>query len=102
MGTSAATGLRFQLLGPLEALRDGEPIPLGGERQRGLLALLLLPANELVTTEHLAALLFGDDASDASTSAVRVAVSRLRRLLDDETVGTRPGGYVVNVDATQL
>src|SRR5436305_1866720 len=54
METSAATRLRFRLLGPLEVLRDGEPIALGGERQRGLLALLLIHANELMTTERLA------------------------------------------------
>ena len=102
METRARTGLRFRLLGPLEVLRDGEPLPLGGERQRGLLALLLLHANELVTTEHLAEQLFGADASEASIRAVRVAVSRLRRLLDDETVATGPGGYLLRADPDQL
>ena len=102
MATRARTGLRFRLLGPLEVLRDGEPLPLGGERQRGLLALLLLHANELVTTEHLAEQLFGADASEASIRAVRVAVSRLRRLLDDETVATGPGGYLLRADPDQL
>jgi DNA-binding SARP family transcriptional activator/glutamine cyclotransferase len=101
MATSSTTRLRFRLLGPLEVLRDGEPLPLGGERQRGLLALLLLHANELVTTEHLAEQLFVD-VSEASIGAVRVAVSRLRRLLDDETLATRPGGYLVRADPEQL
>ncbi len=87
MATSATTDLRFRLLGPLGgSVKDGEPLHLGGERQRGLLALLLLHANELVTTEQLVEQLFGADASDASVRAVRVAVSRLRRLLDDETL----------------
>ena len=102
MATSATTELRFRLLGPLEVLRDGEPLHLGGERQRGLLALLLVHANELVTTEQLAEQLFGAGASEASVRAVRVAVSRLRRLLDDETLVTRPGGYVVHADSSQL
>jgi DNA-binding SARP family transcriptional activator/WD40 repeat protein len=102
MATSATTSLRFRLLGPLEVLRDGEPLRLGGERQRGLLAFLLLHANELVTTERLVEQLFDGGDSDASTRAVRVAVSRLRRLLDEETLATRPGGYVVHADPTQL
>jgi DNA-binding SARP family transcriptional activator/streptogramin lyase len=102
MSTSATTGLRFRLLGPLEVLRGDEPLPLGGERQRGLLALLLLHANELVTTEYLAEQMFGADASEASIRTVRVAVSRLRRLLDEETLVTRPGGYLVHTDAEQL
>ena len=102
MATSARTDLRFRLLGPLEVLRDGRPVGLGGERQRALLALLLLRANELVTTERLAEQLFGADATDASVRAVRVAVSRLRRLLDDDTLVTRPGGYLVHVSPGQL
>ncbi|HEX6789335.1 MAG TPA: AfsR/SARP family transcriptional regulator, partial [Gaiellaceae bacterium] len=102
MATSATTDLRFRLLGPLEVSRGSEQIHLGGERQRGLLALLLLHANELVTTEHLVEQLFGADASESSLRAVRVAVSRLRRLLDEETLVTRPGGYVVYADPSRL
>ncbi len=66
------------------------------------MALLLLHPNELVTTERLVEELFGTEASDSSVRAVRVAVSRLRRLLDDETLVTRPGGYVVYADPSQL
>jgi DNA-binding SARP family transcriptional activator len=102
VATSSTTRLRFRLLGPLEVLRDGQPVPLGGERQRGLLALLLLHANELVTTEHLAEQLFGAEASEASIRAVRVAVSRLRRLLADETLATGAGGYLARADPDQL
>ena len=43
----------FGVLGPLEASRDGAPVRLGGERQRALLALLLVHANELVTVDQL-------------------------------------------------
>jgi WD40 repeat protein/DNA-binding SARP family transcriptional activator/energy-coupling factor transporter ATP-binding protein EcfA2 len=102
MATTATTRLQFRLLGALEVLRDGEALPLGGERQRGLLAILLLRSNELVTTEHLAEQLFGSEASAASIRAVRVAVSRLRRLLDDGTLETGPGGYLARVDPGQL
>ena len=64
--------------------------------------MLLLHANELVTTDQLVEQLFGGSASDSSVRAVRVAVSRLRRLLDEETLVTRPGGYVVYADPSQL
>lgn len=102
MASTATASLQFRLLGPLEVLKDGAPLRLGGERQRGLLALLLLHANELVTTDQLVEQLFGANATDASVRAVRVAVSRLRRLLDEETLVTRPGGYVVYADPSQL
>ena len=69
--------LEFRLLGPVEVLRDGEPLKLGGARQRTLLAVLLIRVNELVTTTRLVQELFGERASDSGVSAVRVAVSRL-------------------------
>ena len=98
--------LQFRLLGPLEVWRNDRPVRLGGERQRALLALFLLHANELVTTERLVDQLFGGDMSDGTTNALHVAVSRLRRLLneghDDGVLITRPGGYVLRVESGQL
>ena len=106
MGIDVAGRLHFRVLGPLEVWRDGEPIHLGGSRQRALLALLLIRAKELVTTDQLVEQLFGEERSDTAVNAVRVAVSRLRRLLDRDgdaaVLQTRPGGYVLAVDAEQL
>lgn len=93
------------MLGSLEVTRDGEPLLLGGERQRTLLALLLIRANELVAADQLVELLFGGRRSDSGLNAVRVAVSRLRRALagpGDETLVTRAGGYVLEVGPEQL
>jgi DNA-binding SARP family transcriptional activator/WD40 repeat protein len=98
--------VEFRLLGPLEVWRDGRPVQLGGERQRALLAVLLLHANQLVTNERLIDHLFGGDTSDGTTNALRVAVSRLRKVLDDGREGaillTRPGGYLLGVSESQL
>ncbi len=44
-------GLAFRVLGPLEVWRDGRPLRLGGERQRALLALLVLSANQVVSSD---------------------------------------------------
>jgi WD40 repeat protein/DNA-binding SARP family transcriptional activator len=100
------SGLEFRVLGPLEAWRGGEQLRVGGERQRGLLALLLVHANELVRTEQLVDQLFGGEQSDGGVNAVRVAVSRLRRLLDggqgNGVLVTRPGGYVLHARPEQL
>jgi DNA-binding SARP family transcriptional activator len=89
-----SSGLRFGVLGPLAAWRDGHPVNLGGERQRALLAMLVIYANELVIIEHLAEALFGEQRSRSAINATRVAVSRLRRALDDQdgrVLQTRPG-----------
>ncbi len=98
--------LEFRLLGPLEVWRGGQQLRLGGERQRGLLALLLLHVNELVTSDQLVDQLFGAEAGDDGVRSLRVAISRLRRLLangeDSGVLVTRPGGYLVRVDPDQL
>jgi DNA-binding SARP family transcriptional activator/WD40 repeat protein len=104
MGIEVRT-LQFRVLGPLEASRDGEPIRLRGDRQRALLALLLVHANQLVSLEQLVDELFGGEPHPGSTNAVYAAISRLRRTLEndgDAVVSTRPGGYVLEVDAGQL
>ena len=80
---------------------------MGGERQRALLALLLIHANELVTVDQLAEQLFGEQRRDTAGNAVHVGVSRLRRALeaggDDEGVlRTHPGGYVLEIAPEQL
>jgi DNA-binding SARP family transcriptional activator len=42
----------FRILGPLEVLEGGRPVALGGSEQRALLALLLLHANETLSTDR--------------------------------------------------
>src|SRR6266571_465781 len=102
-------GLAFRVLGPLEVWRDGRPLRLGGERQRALLALLVLSANQVVSSDRLIEALFGPDAPATAGNALQVAVSRLRRLLDDGgsdgdggVLLTRPRGYELRAGPEQL
>ena len=106
MGDEPRGLLQFRMLGPLEAWRGGTLLRLGGERQRALLALLLVHANELVRTEQLVDQLLGEESSDSALNTARVAVSRLRRLLEDGDPGelllTQAGGYVLKAGPEQL
>ena len=54
--------MEFRLLGPVEALRDGRPVAIGGAKPRALLALLLLHANEVVSRDRLIDALWPDRA----------------------------------------
>ena len=91
----------FRILGPLEAHDGDRLLPLGGTRQRALLALLLLHVNEVVSSDRLIDELWGGGALDDTSKALQVAVSRLRRALEpgrspgqaSEVVVTRPPGY---------
>jgi predicted ATPase/DNA-binding SARP family transcriptional activator len=103
MGSDAVARLQFRMLGPLEVACDGERLNVGGDRQRTLLALLLVRANELVTKDRLIEELFAGQASASAVNALRVAVSRLRQTLGTEGgLQTQPGGYVLRVAADQL
>ena len=46
--------MEFRILGPLEVVEDGHQVPLGGSKQRALLASLLLHVNEGLTYKQIA------------------------------------------------
>ena len=95
--------MEFRLLGPVEVLRDGRPVPLGGAKPRALLALLLLHANEVVSRDHLIDALWGDRPPGTAGHSLDVQISRLRKAFEpDEPLLTRPGGYVLEVEPEQV
>src|SRR3954463_12253760 len=87
--------MEFRLLGPLEVRADDGPLPLGGEKQRTLLALLVVNANHVVSRERLIDDLWGEDPPETAVQTVQVYVSRLRKLLPPGTLITRPPGYLL-------
>ena len=94
--------LEVALLGPVQARLGTDSVSLGGPRQRALLALLALNANQLMPAERLVTALFGVDAPTSSLNSLQVAVSRLRRQLGDGDIETHPGGYCLRLDPDQL
>jgi DNA-binding SARP family transcriptional activator len=91
----------FRILGPLEVEEDGKPLPLGGPRQRALLAILLLRANQVVSNDRLTDELWGEDAPPTAAKAIQVYVSRLRKQVGARLV-TRAPGYVLLLDPSEL
>src|SRR4051794_29937941 len=91
--------MEFRLLGPLEVCENGHELPLGGTKQRALLALLVLRANELVATERIVDELWGDAPPPTATKTVQVYVSQLRKALGRELLETRGSGYVLRAPA---
>ncbi len=91
------------MLGPLEATVDGVPVPLGGPKQRVVLATLLLDANHVVSVDRLVDVVWGEEAHDGATSTLQVYVSNLRKALGpDEVILTQRPGYLVRADPAQL
>ncbi|MEU3711990.1 BTAD domain-containing putative transcriptional regulator [Streptomyces catenulae] len=77
--------MEFRVLGPLEADRFGEPIALGGTKQRATLGFLLLHANRVVATSQLVSALWPANEEPASArKIIQNAVWGLRGALSEE------------------
>jgi YVTN family beta-propeller protein len=94
--------VEFALLGPLEVRVEGHPVGLGGPRQRAVLALLLLHANEVVSRDRLIEGLWGEQPPASAGRSLDSYVSRLRRLLGAERIERRAPGYVIHVHPDEL
>ena len=92
----------FRILGPLEVRAGGAEVAVGGPRQRVLLAVLLLHANEVVSVDRLIAAIWGAAATRRAPAALRVNVARLRKALPTALLETRAPGYGLRVDPEAL
>jgi DNA-binding SARP family transcriptional activator len=94
----------FRILGPLEVWARGEPLPLGGAKQRATLAVLLMRANEPVSADRLVDALWGERPPGTARTALQGYLTGLRRLLEPgrrkraagEVLVTTPAGYVLH------
>jgi DNA-binding SARP family transcriptional activator len=81
---------------------DGEPIALGGQKRRALLAVLLLDASRVVSRDRLIDALWGDEPPDTARNTLQVYVSQLRKLLPEGVLETAPAGYRLVIDADSV
>ncbi|MFD7638888.1 transcriptional regulator, partial [Streptomyces sp. NPDC059873] len=74
--------MEFRVLGPVEAVGAGEPLPLGGPKPRTLLAALLLEVNTAVTADRLCEVLWAGSPPASAHANVRSYAAGLRRVLN--------------------
>jgi len=95
-GTSAC---EVRLLGPVQVLRAGREIRVGGPRPRAVLALLVLEAGRVVPAGRLAEEVWRGSPPPGAAKTLRSYVSRLRAVLNpDATLAARGGGYVLSIE----
>lgn len=98
--------MEFLVLGPLEVREGDRVIPLGGAKQRALLAALLLHPNEVVSRDRLIDGVWGEQPPATAAHTVETYVSRLRRALHDtenhDVLVTHPPGYMLRIDPEEL
>ena len=87
----------LRVLGSIAIEVDGQEVPVGGQKPRGLLAALVLQRNAVVSTGHLISVLWGDDVPASAPATLQSYVSRLRRILPPAArlVGQAPGYRLV-------
>ena len=88
--------LEYRILGPLEVVRDGRALALGGPKQRATLAILLLSANRVVSIERFADDLYAGQPPVTAVTQVQRQVSDLRKVIGAETIETRTPGYLLH------
>lgn len=102
--------LRFHVLGPVRADRDGQPLPLGSPQERATLAILLLRDGRSLTASELVDALWGDDPPHRAMDTLRAYVTRLRAVLEPgrpfrgraKVLVSTGGGYAVRVPPGSL
>jgi DNA-binding SARP family transcriptional activator len=94
--------MEFRLLGPLEVVEHDEVLVLGGGKQRALLAILLLHANEVVSTDRLLDDLWGQSPPATAAKSIQLYVSRLRKELGEGRLVTRAPGYALRIEPAEL
>jgi DNA-binding SARP family transcriptional activator len=104
---AAAEGYRrrmeFRVLGSMEVIENGRgPIPIGGPKQRAVLAHLLLRANHLVPTDVLIDQVWGEEPPETVRNALQTYASHLRKALGPERLEGSRAGYILRAEPAEL
>jgi DNA-binding SARP family transcriptional activator len=94
--------LDFRILGPLEVYDETGPLLLGGQKQRAVLALLLLEPGRIVSVDRLIDALWGEHAPRTATTSLQNLIAQLRKTLGAEVLETKPPGYRLRVRPGEL
>ncbi len=102
--------MEFCVLGPVEVYDGERQLPIGAAKQRTLLAILLIHANEAVSAERLIDDLWGEKPPDGAGNTLQVYVSQLRKVLEQarapglppQNLVTRGPGYMLRVREGEL
>jgi len=101
--------MEYHVLGPTEVLEGGVPVDIGSRQQRALLALLIINANRVVSTERILEEFWPNDL-EGKEKTLWVYISRLRSALEPDrearsrntVLVTGDHGYSLRVDPQDI
>src|SRR3954451_11768004 len=86
----------IRVLGSFAAEAGGEPVPLGGPRQRGVLALLVAARGQVVPVDRMIEDLWRGEPPARALMSLQAYVSNLRRLLEPGRPPRTPARLLVS------
>ncbi|RIQ18883.1 AfsR/SARP family transcriptional regulator [Jiangella rhizosphaerae] len=92
----------FGLLGPFELRIDGRTVLVTSDRLRGIIAVLASSAGRTVSLDAIGDYVWGDEPPVNVRRTVQTWIARLRAMLPDGVVASRPGGYALDVEPDQV
>jgi DNA-binding SARP family transcriptional activator/tetratricopeptide (TPR) repeat protein len=100
-GPGPSLDVEVNLLGPLEVRAGGQPVTVGGTRQRIVLATLLLDPGRVIATERLTTAVWDDDPPTTARTQVQISISKLRGVFAaiglPDAIVTHESGYLIQV-----
>src|SRR5215831_11660648 len=100
--TVIGAAMEFRILGPLDVRNGDHAVDLASGRQRALLTLLILSANETVSTDRIVEELWGERSPQTAPKVIQNHVSQLRRALGDGLLVTEGSGYRLRLEPGDL
>ena len=90
--------MQVRLLGPVDVMVDGEPRPVRGLRRKAVLAVLALQAGEVVSTDRLTDVVWGQAAPATAVNTLQSHMSYLRTVLGDKyAILAQAPGYLLDL-----
>jgi DNA-binding SARP family transcriptional activator len=98
--------VEYRILGSLEVVANGTAANLGPPKQRAVLAVLLVHANEIVPTDRLIDLVWPERPPRTAVHSIQIYISELRKAIEPlagcPAIATRPPGYMLEADPESI
>ena len=98
--TTVPVDVQFSLLGPVRAWRGAAEVDLGPNQQRAMVTLLLVRANQFVTTDDLIELLWERNPPGSAINVIHKYIGAIRRLLEPDLKARTSGRWVIRQGGT--
>ncbi|MEV4432059.1 AfsR/SARP family transcriptional regulator [Streptomyces sp. NPDC049555] len=104
---TAAAGMEFGILGPLQVTAGGRQVPVGGPRQRTILAMMLLAQGQVVSVDRLVDVVWDGRPPATARTQVAICIAGLRKTFkaagcaEDAIVTVHPG-YLLRMSGHRI